>query len=224
MNSVDSARNVFGRKWRRESACLFLTQEQIYLRCARNATSFSHLLAHFPQYLANELRNLTKKSDGKWKKSSSGCHVTLCEKTDSLKALGSVAGYLEKGNFHSINDIEVGLIPIHKSKNASCRELNASNLHVRILIKEHDWSFAPELQGSCFYQNTYREAWSCPSQHSVGKGNLADHEANQEAQREGDEHRDDEFEQRIQRNRMEGIGKTHHHQGVDQVDRVSRGG
>ena len=38
---------------------------------------FSHLLAHFPQYLANELRNLTKKSDGKWKKSSSGCHVIL---------------------------------------------------------------------------------------------------------------------------------------------------
>jgi hypothetical protein len=36
-----------------------------------NATFFRHFLAHFPYILAHELRNPAKKSDGKWKKSSS---------------------------------------------------------------------------------------------------------------------------------------------------------
>jgi hypothetical protein len=31
-------------------------------------------------------------------------HARLCEKALSLKALGSVASYLENGNFYSIND------------------------------------------------------------------------------------------------------------------------
>jgi hypothetical protein len=52
------------------------------------------------------LRNLTKKRDGKRKKSSSRCRAILCERTDSLKALDSVAGYLENGLFHPINDTQ----------------------------------------------------------------------------------------------------------------------
>jgi hypothetical protein len=59
--------------------------------------------------------------------------------------------------------------------------LNASNLNVRIRIEEHGWSFAPQPQGYYFFQNTYRQAWYCPSQHSVGKGNLVDQATDQEA-------------------------------------------
>jgi hypothetical protein len=35
----------------------------------------------------------------------------LCERADSLKALGSVASYLENGNFLPINDKEPGALP-----------------------------------------------------------------------------------------------------------------
>ncbi len=45
-----------------------------------------------------------KKREGKRKKSSFRCHAILCERTDSPKALDSVAGYLENGHFHPIND------------------------------------------------------------------------------------------------------------------------
>jgi hypothetical protein len=74
------------------------------LRYARNATFFRHFLAHFPYILAHELRNLAKKSDGKRKKSFPRCYAILCERTDSLRALDSVAGYIENGHFHPIND------------------------------------------------------------------------------------------------------------------------
>jgi hypothetical protein len=40
----------------------------------------------------------------KRKKSSLQCHAILCERTDSLRALDSVAGYLENNHFHLIND------------------------------------------------------------------------------------------------------------------------
>ena len=43
-----------------EIACLFLPYQQLYLRCARNTTIFRHLLAHFPDILANALQNLTR--------------------------------------------------------------------------------------------------------------------------------------------------------------------
>ena len=49
-------------------ACLFLSQEQVYLRFARNATIFKHLLAHFSYIVARMLRNLTKESSGERKK------------------------------------------------------------------------------------------------------------------------------------------------------------
>ena len=62
------------------------------------------------------------------------------------------------------------------------------------------------------------------SQHPVSQRKLADHEARQEAEREYDEHRDAKFEQGIQRHRVEGKGKTHEHQGMDQVDRVDTSG
>ncbi len=102
--------------------------------------------------------------------------------------------------------------------------LNASNLNVRILLGEHGRSFAPQPRGSCFFQHTYRQARYCSSQHLVGQGNLADQEADQEAERDGHEHRDAPFEQRIERHHVEGIGKTDQHRGMDQVDRIDTGG
>jgi hypothetical protein len=43
-----------------EIECLFLSYEQLYLRCARNATVFRQVLAHFSPILANELWDLTR--------------------------------------------------------------------------------------------------------------------------------------------------------------------
>src|SRR5713101_1708673 len=60
-----------------ECACLLLSQEQVYLRWAGNATFFRHFLAHFPSILANELRDLTEEGDRKWKKESFRCHARL---------------------------------------------------------------------------------------------------------------------------------------------------
>jgi hypothetical protein len=77
---------------------------RVYLKFARNATIFRHFLAHLSYNLAQELRHLTKKGDGKRKKSSLQCYAILCERTDSPKALASVAGYMENGKFHPIND------------------------------------------------------------------------------------------------------------------------
>ena len=53
---------------RAEIACFFLTQSQVYLRWARNATIFRHFLAHFTHILASESRGLTKKRSGEGKK------------------------------------------------------------------------------------------------------------------------------------------------------------
>jgi hypothetical protein len=80
---------------------------RVYLKFARNATIFRHFLAHLSYNLAQELRHLTKKGDGKRKKSSLQYYAILCERTDSPKALASVAGYMENGKFHPINDKEV---------------------------------------------------------------------------------------------------------------------
>jgi hypothetical protein len=76
-----------------------LLREQVDLRWAGNATFFRHFLAHFPSILANELRDLTEEGDRKWKKESFRCHARLCERTNALKALGSVANYLENDPF-----------------------------------------------------------------------------------------------------------------------------
>ncbi len=91
---------------RAEISYLFLPQEQVDLRCARNATFFRHFLAHLPYILANESRGLTKKRGGERKRGSFRYHATLCERTDSPKALGSVASYLEISLFIPINDSE----------------------------------------------------------------------------------------------------------------------
>lgn len=64
----------------------------------------------------------------------------------------------------------------------------------------------------------------CPSQHPVGQWELTDHEGQQEAEREHDEHRDDEFEQWIERHRGEDRGHTDDHQRMDQVNREYTGG
>ena len=45
-----------------------------------------------------------KKRSGERKKSYSRGHARLYERADSLKALGSVASYLENGIFSLIND------------------------------------------------------------------------------------------------------------------------
>src|SRR5258707_11627365 len=64
----------------------------------------NHLLAHFPNILANEQRDLTKKRRGEQKKNYSRCHARLYEKADPLKALGSVASFLRNSKFYLIND------------------------------------------------------------------------------------------------------------------------
>jgi hypothetical protein len=66
----------------------------------------NHLLAHFPNILANEQRDLTKKRRGEQKKNYSRCHARLYEKADPLKALGSVASFLRNSKFYLINDIK----------------------------------------------------------------------------------------------------------------------
>jgi hypothetical protein len=83
--------------------------------------------------------------------------------------------------------------------------LPASNVHVRMLLEEYGRSFFPNrvLTSS----NTYRQAGRCSSHHPVDQGYLADHEAHQEAQWDGDEHSDGPFEQRIERHHVEGIRK-----------------
>jgi hypothetical protein len=98
---------------------------RVYLKFARNATIFRHFLAHLSYNLAQELRHLTKKGDGKRKKSSLQCYAILCERTDSPKALASVAGYMENGKFHPINDI-------------ICHSAFAADLGVTFIIGEQE--------------------------------------------------------------------------------------
>ena len=80
-----------------EIECLFLPYKQLYLRCARNATTFRHVLAHFSPILANDLWDLTREEKWRMEKSPLRYHATLCERTDSLEALRSVAGFLRNG-------------------------------------------------------------------------------------------------------------------------------
>jgi hypothetical protein len=46
---------------RAEIAGFFLPQEQVYLKCARNAIVCWHFLAHLAYILAHESRGLTKR-------------------------------------------------------------------------------------------------------------------------------------------------------------------
>jgi Fic family protein len=80
------------------------SQEQVYLRFARNATSINHLLAHFSDIVARMLQDLAKERSGERKKNDRRCYAKLCEKADSLKALVSVASYLRNSKFYLIND------------------------------------------------------------------------------------------------------------------------
>ena len=50
-------------------------------------------------YLGERVAGSDEKEKWGRKKSSIQCHATLCERADSLKALDSVAIYLENGNF-----------------------------------------------------------------------------------------------------------------------------
>ncbi len=52
----------------------------------------------------------------------------------------------------------------------------------------------PQAQGCGFVQNASPQARQCPSQHSVDQRDPADSATDQEAQRDGDEHRDQEGE------------------------------
>jgi hypothetical protein len=51
------------------------------------------------RYLGERVAGSDEKEKWKRKKSSFQCHATLYERADSLKALDSVASYLENGNF-----------------------------------------------------------------------------------------------------------------------------
>jgi hypothetical protein len=64
----------------------------------------NHLLAHFPNILANEQQDLAKKRKGEQKKNSSRCYARLCEKAHPLKAPGSVASFLRNSQIYRIND------------------------------------------------------------------------------------------------------------------------
>jgi len=77
---------------------------QVYLRFAKKATLFRHLLAQLPNILAHEESELTKKRRRERKKSEAEYRARLCQKADPLKGLGSVAIYLENGIFYSLND------------------------------------------------------------------------------------------------------------------------
>jgi|SRR5712672_1445607 len=79
---------------------------QVYLRFAKKATLFRHLLAQLPNILAHEESELTKKRRRERKKSEAEYRARLCQKADPLKGLGSVAIYLENGIFYSLNDIK----------------------------------------------------------------------------------------------------------------------
>jgi hypothetical protein len=81
-----------------------LPQEQVSLRCARNATSMNHLLAHFSDIVARMLQDLAKERSGERKKNERRCYARLCEKADSLEAPGSVARFLRNRKFYLIND------------------------------------------------------------------------------------------------------------------------
>src|SRR5258708_9882525 len=73
---------------------LLLSQEQVYLRFARNATFFMHFLAYLSYILANEPQESDEKGKGKRKKGSFRCSAILCEKAHPLNELGSVASYM----------------------------------------------------------------------------------------------------------------------------------
>jgi hypothetical protein len=77
--------------------CLF--EKEVENTFSQNATIFKHLLAHLPNILAQELRNLMCEEWRRTKKRSSRCNAKLCEKADPLKAHGSVAIYLRNGQF-----------------------------------------------------------------------------------------------------------------------------
>ncbi len=82
------------------------SQEEVYLRFARNATIITHLLAHFSDIVARMLQDLTKERSGERKKNERRCCAKLYEKTDSLEALGSVASFLRNRKFYLINDTD----------------------------------------------------------------------------------------------------------------------
>ena len=58
--------------------------------------SFQAFAGASPKYLGAREGDVMKKRGGERKKSDSRCHARLCERADSLKALGSVAGYTRK--------------------------------------------------------------------------------------------------------------------------------
>jgi hypothetical protein len=60
---------------------------------------FQAFLGASPTYLGERVAGSDEKEKWRRKKSSLQCHATLCEKTDSLRALDSVAIYLENGLF-----------------------------------------------------------------------------------------------------------------------------
>ena len=74
------------------------------MRFARNATSMNHLVAPFSDIVARMVQDLAKERSGERKKNERRCSAKLCEKADSLKALGCVASIMRNSKFNRIND------------------------------------------------------------------------------------------------------------------------
>jgi hypothetical protein len=62
--------------------------------------------------MARMLQDLAKERSGERKKNERRCSAKLCEKADSLKALGCVASILRNSKFNRINDSSLDWIDI----------------------------------------------------------------------------------------------------------------
>jgi hypothetical protein len=98
-----------------ESSVFYSLKNKVYLRFARNATILNHLLAHFSDIVARMLQNLARKKSGERKKNERRSYARLCEKADSLKALGSVARFLRNRKFYLINDRSLTIMETMKN-------------------------------------------------------------------------------------------------------------
>ena len=93
---------------RAEIACLFLSRASIPEMCQKR-DYFQAFVGALLKYPGEKGRDLAKKRSGERKKNYPRCHAILCEKADLLKASGSVASYLENGNFYGSYTLPVKL-------------------------------------------------------------------------------------------------------------------
>jgi|GraSoi2013_115cm_1033766.scaffolds.fasta_scaffold527194_1 hypothetical protein len=84
---------------RAEIAGFFLRSVASIPEMRQKCDRLQAFLGASPIYLGERVARSDKKRSEERKKRALRCHATLCERADSLKALDSVAGYLENGSF-----------------------------------------------------------------------------------------------------------------------------